>query len=141
LLDFIAELSLAASKEGRVVGRILFSRIIITIMQAENGTLPSLTMEQSMALHPEFQHRGTGSLIIRQGMKHCRKLEPEIIDGHPGYYRRFGFLSARAKGFEAPIPVPNAAFMVTEVVSDAFHGVSGMVVCPVLFEGVWTGAR
>jgi len=54
---------------------------------------------------------------------------------HPEFYPRFGFSSARAKGLEAPFSVPDEAFMVFELVSDALDGVSGIIIYPAPFEG------
>jgi putative acetyltransferase len=124
--NFIPELSLMAIKEGRVVGHILFSQIGI---QTEKGSLPALALAP-MAVHPEFQNQGFGSRLVREGLERCRNLGHKIIVvvGHPEFYPRFGFTSARAKGLEAPFPVPDEAFMVIELAVKALDGVSGTVV-------------
>ena len=75
---------------------------------------------------------------MREGLEQCRKLGHKIVVvvGHPDYYPRFGFASARAKGLEAPFRVPDEAFRVTELVPGALNGISGMIVYPAPFEGV-----
>jgi putative acetyltransferase len=131
---FIPDFSLVALKEGRVIGHILFTSIAI---QTKNDTLPALALAP-MALHPEFQNRGIGSELVRQGLERCRKLgyKVVIVVGHPTYYPRFGFISARAKGLGAPFPVPDEAFMVIELTPGALNGISGMIIYPPAFEEV-----
>jgi len=89
-----------------------------------------------MAVHPEFQNLGIGSGMVREGLGRCRNLGHKIVVvvGHPEFYPRFGFSSARAKGLEAPFPVPDEAFMVIKLVSDALDGVSGMIIYPAPFR-------
>ncbi len=132
--SFNAQLSLVAVEEGRVVGHILFSPITI---ESKKGSLPALALAP-MAVHPEFQNQGIGSRLVREGLERCRSLGHKIVVvvGHPEFYPRFGFTPARAKGLEAPFPVPDEAFMVTELVPGALDGISGMIVYPAPFEGV-----
>ena len=91
-----------------------------------------------MAVHPEFQHQGIGSELVRKGLERCGRLGHRIVIvvGHPSYYPRFGFISARSKGLEAPFPVPDEAFMVMEFVPGSLDGVSGTVVYSDPFNNV-----
>jgi len=132
--DFIPELSLVAAKEGRVVGHILFSRITI---QTENGILPALALAP-MAVHPKFQNKGIGSSLVWQGLKDCRNQGYEIVVviGHPNYYPRFVFTSARANGPETNFSVADEAFMVIELTSGALNMIGGMVIYPPVFDEV-----
>jgi predicted N-acetyltransferase YhbS len=102
-------------------------------------SLPALALAP-MAVRPEFQNLGIGSRLIREGLERCRNLGHKIVivAGHPEYYPRFGFTSSRAKGLEAPFPVPDEAFMVIELIPGALDSVSGMIVYPAPFEGVKT---
>jgi putative acetyltransferase len=132
--SFNAQLSLVAIKEGRVVGHILFSPITI---KTERGAVPAVALAP-MAVRPEFQKQGIGSKLVREGLEQCRKLGHKVVVvvGHPNYYPRFGFASARAKGLEAPFPVPNEAFMVMELVPGSLDDISGLVKYPVEFNDV-----
>jgi putative acetyltransferase len=132
--SFDFQLSLAAIKEGRVFGHILFSPITI---RTERGAVPAVALAP-MAVHPEFQNQGIGSKLVREGLEQCRKLGHEIVIvvGHPNYYPRFGFASARAKRLEAPFPVPDEAFMVKELEGGVLVGTVGMVEYPPEFDGV-----
>jgi putative acetyltransferase len=59
-----------------------------------------------------------------------------VVVGHPNYYPRFGFSPTRARGLEAPFPVPDEAFLALELVPGALDGVAGMVRYPPPFEEV-----
>jgi putative acetyltransferase len=132
--SFIAELSLVAVKDERVIGHIVFSPVAI---QTKEKALPALALAP-MAVHPEFQGLGIGSELVRQGLERCRSLRygVVVVVGHSTYYPRFGFTPARKKGLEAPFPVPDEAFMAIELTPSALNGISGMVIYPPAFEGV-----
>ena len=91
-----------------------------------------------MAVLPAYQHQGIGSELIGRGLRECRNLGHGvvIVVGHPDYYPRFGFSSARARGLEATFPVPDEAFMVIELIEGALNGIAGVVRYPPAFDGV-----
>jgi len=132
--QFIPELSLVASKEGQIVGHILFSLIDI---EGQHGNRSVLSLAP-MAVHPDFQNQGIGSKLVREGLKKCQQLGYEIVIviGHPNYYPRFGFAPARQKGLEASFPVPDEAFMVLELVPNSLTGLKGTVKYPPEFDGM-----
>jgi putative acetyltransferase len=123
--DFIPGLSLVAVEGSQVVGHILFSPVVI---ETKDGSVPALTLAP-LAVRPEFQNQGIGSQLVRRGIERCRTLGHRIVVvvGHPTYYPRFGFSPARARGLEAPFPVPDEAFMVLELAPGALDGVAGVV--------------
>jgi predicted N-acetyltransferase YhbS len=106
-------------------------------VKTEREAVPAVALAP-MAVRPEFQNQGIGSRLVREGLEQCRKLGHKIVVvvGHPNYYPRFGFASARAKGLEAPFPVPDEAFMVKELEGGALDGTVGMVEYPPEFDGV-----
>jgi putative acetyltransferase len=122
---FVPELSLVAVDDDRVVGHILFS--LITIESSEKS-VEALALAP-MAVLPEYQNRGIGTLLVQHGLAACKKLGYSIVIvvGHPEYYPRFGFTPARDCGIKAPFEVPDEAFMVLELVPDALKNVSGVV--------------
>lgn len=132
--SFLPELSLVAVKSGRVVGHILFSPIII---ETQSEAVPALSLAP-MAVLPEFQNQGIGSELVRQGLRESKRLGHDIVVvvGHPGYYPRFGFTPARAKGLEAPFSVPDEAFMVLELSPGALKGKKGTLKYPPAFDEV-----
>ncbi len=130
--EFIPELSLVAVDGESVVGHILFSRVAI---RAREGVLPALALAP-VAVRPQLQNRGVGSELVRRGLDACRRLKHRIVVvvGHPNYYPRFGFTSARAFGLEAPYPDP--VFMAHELVPGALRGVRGTVEYSAAFSQV-----
>jgi len=128
LSDFIPELSLVAVRAEQVVGHILFSPMVI---ETEKGAVPALSLAP-LSVRPECQNQDVGSQLVREGLKRCRSLGHEvvIVVGHPAYYPRFGFSSARAKGLEASFEVPDEAFMVLELAPGALDGVAGTIKYP-----------
>lgn len=131
---FVPELSLVACEDDRIVGHILFSRITI---EKENRSFSALSLAP-MAVSPGFQRQGIGSQLVREGLRRARSLGHRVVVvvGHPNYYPRFGFSSARAKGLEAPFSVPDEAFLVLELSDGALHDVSGIVKYPSAFDNV-----
>ena len=139
---FCQKLSLVAVKDQKVVGHILFSpavieRVVEIGKKAENNDVPVLVLAP-MAVLPEFQRQGIGSQLILHGLEECKRLGfgIAILIGHPGFYPRFGFMPARARGLECIYKVSNEAFLVAELVPGALKGVRGMVGYPVEFDAV-----
>jgi putative acetyltransferase len=129
---FIPDLSLVAVKEGKIVGHILFSPIII---ETAKGNTQALSLAP-MAVLPAFQNLGIGSEVVQEGLSRCQRLGHKIVVviGHPGYYPRFGFIPARPQGLEVAFPVPDEAFMVHELVPQALEGIKGTVRYPSEFD-------
>jgi len=126
--EFIRDLSLVAVKDGRVVGHILFSPVRI---ETGSSSSPALALAP-IAVLPGYQKEGIGSLLVEEGLGRCRELGHPIVIvvGEPSFYTRFGFTPARARGLEAPFPVPDEAFMVLELSGGALGGITGMVCYP-----------
>jgi putative acetyltransferase len=133
--DFIPGLSLVAVYDGQVVGHILFSLIRVAVPGRPDREQAILSLAP-MAVLPEFQGRGIGSAMVRRGLEIARELghKAVVVVGHPDYYPRFGFSPARAKGLEAPFPVPDEAFMALELEPDGLEGLTGMLVYPSAFD-------
>jgi len=62
-----------------------------------------------------------------------RIVSPMIGAGEPSFSPRFGFTPARAKGLEAPSPVPDKAFMVREFSPGSIGSRTGVVCYPPAF--------
>jgi putative acetyltransferase len=129
---YIPELSLVADLDGQVVGHILLSAIEI---QTPTGSVPSLALAP-VAVHPDWQNRGIGSALVREGLNAAGRLghTSVIVLGHPGFYRRFGFRPAAHRGIQPPFPVPKEAFLVLELAAGALTHVRGTVRYPAIFE-------
>jgi putative acetyltransferase len=118
-------LSLVAVNDEAVVGHVAFSPVEIT---SEQKTLNGLTLAP-VAVLPSYQNKGIGSMLVRAGLGECRKQGYEIVFlvGHPEYYPRFGFVPAKADGFECEYEAPEEAWMVIELEEGALAGKQGKV--------------
>lgn len=78
-----------------------------------------------------------GTAVIRAALVQARALgERVVVIGHPAYYPRFGFASARAQGLEAPFAVSDAAFMALDLVAGRLAGEIGTVRYPPAWDAV-----
>jgi putative acetyltransferase len=82
--------SLVAEVDSRVIGHIAFSPVTIL-----DGTRNWYGLGPVSVL-PEYQRRGIGSALIREGLSCLKALGAGgcCLVGHPEYYRRFGFENA-----------------------------------------------
>jgi putative acetyltransferase len=82
--------SLVAEADSRVIGHIAFSPVTIS-----DGTRNWYGLGP-VSMLPEYQRRGIGSALIREGLSRLKALDAAgcCLVGHPAYYRRFGFENA-----------------------------------------------
>ena len=118
--SFIPELSLVAVKEDKIVGYILFTKIKI-----ENHEEIALA---PLAVLPEYQKQGIGSMLIEQGHKIAKKLgyHYSIVLGSENYYPKFGYIAATQYGIQAPFDVANENFMAMKL-NDTDIEITGVV--------------
>jgi putative acetyltransferase len=123
-----APVSLVATAEsdGRVIGHILFSPVQIDGPLGSNP--PKMVGLAPVSVLPEYQGRGIGSRLIREGLEACREAGygAAVVLGEPGYYSRFGFGQASAKGLGNEYGV-DEHFMVAELSEGVLDGVGGAV--------------
>jgi len=86
--------SLAAVDGVRIVGCVVFSKMV--------APFPALALAP-VAVLPERQRGGVGSLLIRDGLARCEVggWTAVFVLGNSAYYGRFGFRADRASGFES----------------------------------------
>ena len=84
-------ISLVAEVDGRIVGHIAFSPVTMS-----DGS-PDWYGLGPVSVLPEYQRRGIGSALIREGLARLKDLGARgcCLVGHPAYYRRFGFQNVR----------------------------------------------
>ena len=118
--SFIPELSLVAVKEDKIVGYILFTKIKI-----ENHEEIALA---PLAVLPEYQKQGIGSMLIEQGHKIAKQLgyHYSIVLGSENYYPKFGYIPATQYGIQAPFDVANENFMAMKL-NDTDIEITGVV--------------
>ena len=103
--SFIPELSLVAVENKKVVGHILFTKAFI------NGV--EVMALAPLSVLPEYQNKGIGLSLIKQGHIIARKLgyEYSVVLGHSKYYPKAGYIPASQYGIKAPFEVEDENFM------------------------------
>ena len=118
-------ISLVAVEDEKVVGHIFFSPAVI-INKGE--TIKGMGLAP-MAVHPDYQNKGIGSLLVKEGIKRVKETGCPfiIVLGHDKYYPRFGFETASKYGIYPQWEgVPDEAFMVMILDKVTMSGVSGV---------------
>jgi putative acetyltransferase len=93
-------LSLVAEAGDAMAGHILFTLCAITGSEARAALLAPL------AVAPEWQRKGIGSALIREGLSRLERngVANVYVLGDPAYYRRSGFKPET--GVAPPYPLP-----------------------------------
>jgi putative acetyltransferase len=118
--------SFVAVAIDRVVGHIFFSPIEVAGVCSSNLRMLGLA---PVAVLPDLQRQGIGTLLIRHGLHECVRLgyQAVVVLGSPAYYPRFGFIPAKQHGLDCEYAVPDEAFMVQELVTGALADCVGTV--------------
>lgn len=132
--SFVPALSLVAAIEGKVLGHLLLTRIVI---RTESGAVPALALAP-MAVLPKFQRQGIGSQLVIEGLGAARRLSHDlvIVLGHPEFYPRFGFRRASHYGVRPPFEARDEVFMALWLGEGEPGAIAGVVEYPAAFEGV-----
>lgn len=119
-------LSIVAVESKQIVGHIFYSPVQIEGDCADNLCLLGLA---PIAVRPERQRQGIGSALIQRSLEECARLgcKAVVVLGHPEYYSKFGFVSAKGKGLKCEYTVPDEAFMVLELERGILEQCSGVV--------------
>lgn len=118
---FIPELSLIAEDNGKIVGHIMFTKVVIA------GTTELALAPLSVL--PKYQHQGIGTKLVNEGHRLARQLGYgySIVLGSESYYPVFGYRPADELGIKAPFEVPRENFMVCRL-NDKAESICGTVV-------------
>lgn len=118
--------SFVAVQSDRIVGHLFFSPVAVAGKCPSNLSILGLA---PVAVLPDYQRQGIGSLLIREGLKECARsgFEAVVVLGHPDFYPRFGFISASRKNLRCEYDVPDEVFMVLELESGALQDCTGTV--------------
>jgi len=119
-------LFLIVVQSEQVVGHIFFSPVSVEGKRADNSLILGLA---PIAVLPDYQRQGIGSLLIQHSLKECARLGygALVVLGYPEYYPRFGFIPAKEKRLRCEYAVPDEVFMVLELKNGALDGCVGTV--------------
>ncbi|MEG4393198.1 N-acetyltransferase [Microcoleus sp. BROC3] len=126
LRGIAATYSFVAVQPDRIVGHIFFSPVVVAGKCSSNLSILGLA---PVAVLPEYQRQGIGTLLIQHGLQECRRsgFQVVVVLGYPDFYSRFGFIPASRKSLKCEYDVPDEAFMVLELESGALQDCSGTV--------------
>lgn len=118
-------ISLIADDGGQIVGHILFSPVTV---RGSAGEWSAIALGP-MAVLPEKQQRGIGTILVETGLDACYAAGHDIIFvlGHPTYYPRFGFVPSQPLGVTCEFDVPPEVFMVRLAAGATLAGRGGVV--------------
>jgi len=117
-------ISLVAEYQGKIVGHILFTPM--TIVGSEELSLLGLA---PMAVLPEMQRSGIGSLLVERGLTECKTsgCDAVAVLGHPEFYPKFGFKPSVRFNITSEYDVPDEVFMLQESVKGSLQNASGVM--------------
>ncbi|MDO8774198.1 MAG: N-acetyltransferase [Burkholderiaceae bacterium] len=117
-------ISIVAEEDGAIVGHIMFTQVALT-------GHPSLQIMglAPMAVAPEYQRRGIGSVLVHAGLEQCMHLGigAVVVLGHPDYYPRFGFLPSARYGISCEYDVPEEVFIALELQPNYLQDARGKI--------------
>ncbi|MDH6230929.1 putative acetyltransferase [Mesorhizobium soli] len=92
-------LELVAERDGRIVGHVLFSRLLVD----PDGQPFDAVSLAPLAVDPDYQGQGVGSALVRCGHEILKERGERlaVVVGDPDYYGRFGYARAGAEKFES----------------------------------------
>jgi predicted N-acetyltransferase YhbS len=127
-----SELSLVAELDNKIVGHLMFSYIDLV---DESAT--KVLALAPVAILPEYQKQGIGSLLIKTGLGIAGKTQAPmvIVLGNPNFYNRFGFSPAINYGIRSPFDVPDEYFMVKFYIRN-IQNYQGKIIYPAAFNDV-----
>jgi putative acetyltransferase len=121
----VSLISLVAEEDHQLIGHILFSPVTLS----GQPRIPAIAGLGPMAVLPEWQRRGIGSLLVTTGLAYCASADyvAVVVLGHPAYYPRFGFVPAGGFKIKSEFNVPDEVFMVKELQNGALQDLMGTI--------------
>ncbi len=118
-------ISLVAEEDKTLIGHIMFSPVTV-----DNGcSAISVAGLAPMAVLPELQRTGVGSVLVKEGLEQCKQADYSavVVLGHPEYYPRFGFVPSVLYNIRSEYDVPDDVFMIVELTEGALKDCHGTV--------------
>ena len=118
----IADLSLTASLDGRVVGGVRFTAVSI-------GKKDKALLLGPLVVDPVYKGQGFGVALVREGLARARAAGHRLVVlvGDMPYYGRFGFVPVPPGQIRLPGPVDPNRLLALELVPGALAHSTGLV--------------
>ncbi len=118
-------IALVATAANVVVGLALFTPVIV---RGAKRTIRGMGL-WPLAVHPEFQGEGIGSLLVETGISLLKRNGCPflIVVFAPLFYQRFGFVEAAVHNVQSPWRnIPDNALSIMVFDQETMNGVSGL---------------
>lgn len=118
--DFIKELSLVLELDNKIIGYIMFSKAQI---DCDNGTKLDVVTFGPLAIHPDFQRKGFGKILVDYSLEKAKDLGYTcvFICGNGEFYGKSGFIPATTKGIRyADDPEGEALYFLCKELKENF---------------------
>ena len=118
--DFIKELSLVLELDNKIIGYIMFSKAQI---DCDNGTKLDVVTFGPLAIHPDFQRKGFGKILVDYSLEKAKDLGYTcvFICGNGEFYGKSGFVPATTKGIRyADDPEGEALYFLCKELKESF---------------------
>lgn len=130
--DFIPELSLCLTVEGKIIAHIMYAHSEI---HADDGRVIPIMTFGPISVDPGCQRKGYGSILLRYSMEKAKKLGAKAlaITGDLNFYGKSGFVVASTKGihyYAEPREKAVPYFLIKELESGFLDGITGTYADP-----------
>lgn len=121
---FVRELDFVADGGARIVGNVVCSKAKVTNTAKQEYEVLCMG---PLAVLPEYQGKGIGSLLIKTVVSKAQELGYKgiVIYGNPDYYHRFGFVNAEKFGIKTTSGENFDYFMALELSKGSLQGING----------------
>lgn len=118
--NFIPELSLVAIKDKKIVGHIMFTKIMI-------GKTVEIALAP-LAILPEYQKQGIGTELILEGHRIAKKMgyHYSVVVGSENFYPKVGYTLAENFEIKPPFEIDSKNFMAIKL-NDTKEPIKGVV--------------
>lgn len=137
---FVPELDLVAEYEGELVGNVMYSKATVT---DQDGKVHPVLTFGPLSVLPKFWNCGVGSALMRSSIWKAKELGYRgiVLYGHPDYYPRFGFQSAKLFNITGEDGTNRDSLMAMELSHGSLQGITGRFAEDSIFGACEEGAE
>lgn len=130
--DFIPELSLCLTIDGKIVAHVMYAHSEI---HADDGRMVPIMTFGPISVAPDFQRQGYGTILLQYSMEKAKELGARAlaITGNINFYSKSGFVVASTKGihyYAEPREEAVPYFLIKELQNGFLDGITGTYADP-----------